>query len=846
MGEPDAIEPLRIDAELWSHRDLLERIIGRWFHIVEETPDVEIGWQVQLGKGQENPDAALRALNKHLRGLSWIAVLQEGKPYDLFILPEPPQGDGISSGQLMAVWTVFTFFLTLAGAAWLQLQEPNLKLTDSALLTEAFCWFALPMTFVMFIGSDLRRRIGLRTGVDLGYHIPLAVPFFMSPANPIWPFGVIGFTSQRRMDLMTFWDRKSLAMIALIAPLTMMFSGFVLTVSGYWLTSNTGPYFETAPPFVEPSILVDFVLSFLLTSEEVALRSVWLHPLGLAGIALVTMGWVLLLPLPGFPGDRLLSALLEPGEMDEGSTQTWLFVCVLGAGIYVVLSDGFYPWLVLVILGIWRRFSPTQSGSIPFVLNESAGFDGSSKNRIGIAMVALLLLGFPGMMPVGELQDWDSGLDTSEWPTEVSFAPGESGSLEFPLKVIGVNPIDVEFQVTFTGLEAMENWDACDEQILDLVTNCEFKEINPLSEDSYVIGYDVWEADLQATTPFTMNLYWFENLEPRTHSVIFSPSNRPAPAAQQWTWDGDWESPQYCIELLLAEELSGNLSVISSQFSFSGESILPLQSGENQTVCIDGVYGSAHTLWPSLVGTAMEAPVLRATMDDGSIFNWRMEIAGQHLQMFAGSYPATDLFHYPSMGTVVDTFLMLIDEDEPIHCPISSPSISANVNWQTTDENGTWIWNLSEIPQGIYSPNDSHSDNGTIILPGEGKLLICRFGGMFDYLHLQPYALAELNPSPASISTYEGMVFLPNSSPIKNHGSEPVDIEVQQATFGGQSNMTLSSFTLQPGEQWSLEAESLLEHVNSGFEPYFWLEPTSEHWILHFVSHCEESEGCGV
>ena len=233
-------------------------------------------------------------------------------------------------------------------------------------------------------------------------------------------------------------------------------------------------------------------------------------------------------------------------------------------------------------------------------------------------------------------------------------------------------------------------------------------------------------------------------------------------------------------------------------------------------------------------------------MDDGSIFNWRMGIADQHLQMFAGSYPASDLFHYPSMGTVVDTFLMLIDEGEPIHCPISSPSISANMNWQTTDENGTWIWNLSEIPQGIYSPNDSHSDNGTIVLPGEGKLLICRFGGMFDYMHLQPYALAELNPSPASISTYEGMVFLPNSSPIKNHGSEPVDIEVQQATFGGQSNMSLSSFTLQPGEQWSLETETLLDHVNYGFEPYFWLEPTSEHWVLHFVSHCEESEGCGA
>ena len=83
MGEPDAIEPLRIDAELWSHRDLLERIIGRWFYIIEEAPDVEIGWQVQLANSQENVDDALQSLNKHLRGLSWIAVLQEGNPYDL-------------------------------------------------------------------------------------------------------------------------------------------------------------------------------------------------------------------------------------------------------------------------------------------------------------------------------------------------------------------------------------------------------------------------------------------------------------------------------------------------------------------------------------------------------------------------------------------------------------------------------------------------------------------------------------------------------------------------------------------------------------------------------------------
>ena len=44
MAEPEVIEPLKIDAELWSHRDLLERIVERRFHIIEEMSDVEIGW----------------------------------------------------------------------------------------------------------------------------------------------------------------------------------------------------------------------------------------------------------------------------------------------------------------------------------------------------------------------------------------------------------------------------------------------------------------------------------------------------------------------------------------------------------------------------------------------------------------------------------------------------------------------------------------------------------------------------------------------------------------------------------------------------------------------------------
>ena len=125
MSEAEAIEPIRIDTNLWSHRELLERIVGRYFHIVEEIHDVEIGWQIQVKEGDAS--TSLMSLNQHLRSLSWLAVLQDGSPYDLVILPDPPLGDGLTAKQNTAVWLVFTFFLTLAGGAWLQLQNGQLK-----------------------------------------------------------------------------------------------------------------------------------------------------------------------------------------------------------------------------------------------------------------------------------------------------------------------------------------------------------------------------------------------------------------------------------------------------------------------------------------------------------------------------------------------------------------------------------------------------------------------------------------------------------------------------------------------------------------------------------------------
>ena len=137
MDEAEQLEPLRIDADMWSHRDLLERIISRWFNVIDEIDDTEIGWQVSLKETEHSSESQLDQLNNHLHKMSWIATLQEGNPYDLVILPEMPRGESLSNTQTAVVWGVFTLFLTLAGASWLQIQNPELQLTSQELLLAA-------------------------------------------------------------------------------------------------------------------------------------------------------------------------------------------------------------------------------------------------------------------------------------------------------------------------------------------------------------------------------------------------------------------------------------------------------------------------------------------------------------------------------------------------------------------------------------------------------------------------------------------------------------------------------------------------------------------------------------
>ncbi|MBD14127.1 MAG: hypothetical protein CMJ72_03055, partial [Planctomycetaceae bacterium] len=563
----------------------------------------------------------------------------------------------------------------------------------------------------------------------------------------------------------------------------------------------------------------ELILSLLIPSDELALRSSWLHPLGLAGIALNTMGWILLLPLPGFPGDRLLSALLSPGEMEEGGTQTWLFVGVLVAGMYIVLHGGFWPWLMLVALGAWRRFSP-EASAIPFVLNEAKEFSNRSKNVFSILLVSMLLLGFPGLMPVKELEDWDGGLDTSTWISEVYLSQDENTTLEFPLSTIGVINVDVEFEFRISG-----SWDAIDlihisdecigelDQISEI--ECQFNDIGPISEQGMAFTLHPHSEGQQAVVRadiFNLEIIWQEKLNTHSHQVNFTFQNTPIPTEMLWRWDGDFDTPNYCINMTNAPEIAGNLSIESipdGLFTFAGSSQIALTAGEDSTICIDGVFGTHH-----LMRTGQIETHLISTLDDGSFHRSKVMFETQ-LHLPGGHWPASILssaFPLNGLSTSAEYLMWFEEPPESNFCPLSRVQMSI-----PTDENDSWQLNLSEVPEITLPTNLS---NGTIFVPDHGYLMACS--------EHQTHWFTALVPSNG---------ILHNRT---NLGNSTIEIRVETTNFGINHDWNLSDFSLQPGESMP----PLNHSSDSDVAQIVWMEPTTDEWILHLISHCIHPEGC--
>ena len=570
-----------LDTETWDQHELLEVICSRYF-VLGSQGLTEYSWEVN-GREGRSPSACLRSLNRHLKDLSLIAVLDEGNPPLLSVGSLPVQVMVMPAWQQALVWALVSGFVTMAGALWVTHLDPASATLESAALQTALVYFTLPVMGSVLLASYARIFVSDAFEVESNHLIPLAFPVM----SPEWPFSLISAIGQMRPDLHPIPNRRALGFIELTAPAVLFVCGSLLTILGLGMTSNQPPLYEAAPIVVDTNSLVN-ILGSLLQSTDVSLKLQWIHPTGLAGIALSLAGWALLVPVPGFPGDRILHALIGPEDMQEGSNQTSIFISTLGVSLLIFISTEYWPWLLLAAIAAWRRFSPEQMPS-PYIVDEYAGLDEVPMRQIASLTLVILLLGYPGLEPSYEMEDWNDGLSTESWPSFMSFEDGQA-EVELTLEPVGVMPVSGWLQMRVEGAP-LGGWHI-NSECLDETGVCRFDDITQASPGSVSVSLarDQMEASEQ-----TFRLVILIDVADHVteYAIVFQPTGVTTPIDPLWVMIEDTQTPRICVELLVVEGDYVNLTNYDPFWSFENETSL---GPGPHNLCMRGHEGAIQSL----------------------------------------------------------------------------------------------------------------------------------------------------------------------------------------------------------------------------------------------------------
>ena len=570
-----------LDTETWGDIELLEVICSRYFLLGGQGLS-ELSWEVN-GRDGRDPSECLLSLNRHLKSLSMIAVLDEGDPPVMSVGSLPTQPVVMPSWQQSLVWVLAASFTTLSGSLWISSMEPGQQPFDSSILQTAIVFFTLPVIGSILLASYARIFVAKAFEVENSHLIPLAFPVF----SPEWPFSLVSAIGQTRSDLHPVPNRRALGMIELTAPAMMFVCGTVLTIIGLGLTPVQPPAYEASPVAVDLNLISEF-LGSILVEPHTLLRLQWLHPTGLAGVALSIVGWALLLPIPGFPGDRILHSLLGPADMQDDRNQTSIFISTLGFVLLIFISTEYWPWLLLAAIAAWRRFSPEHLPE-PFVVDEYASLDEIPMRQIATLTIAILLLGYPGLEPSSQIEEWDAGISTEEWPISMTFDE-EITQLKLPLEPSGIMPVSGWLQIRLEG--ATDAGWQINSECLDERGVCRFDDITQASPGSVEI-----ELSRDSTEPsnLTFRLVVLIDVENQVseHSVLFRSADSTSSIDPLWVMKEDTSTPRICVELSVSEGDYVNLSINNPFWSFENETSL---AEGTHDLCLRGQVGAIQSL----------------------------------------------------------------------------------------------------------------------------------------------------------------------------------------------------------------------------------------------------------
>ena len=866
--------PLLLDEQVWSQRTFLERFVNRHFSIREEA-DGGYAWVVRANS--DEPPASLFELRDELEPLGWLPRLESGDPLLLVIDRIPTQRVVLSGRSQMLGWAVVAFCLAFVGGAWIARSDDSLAFTDTSVLIEGLFGFALPMLAGIWLASEARRITALRRGVRLRPLLPFALPFPLTVgsgwvplgvagAAPIWPFGIIAIIDPRRVDLTPHPDRSSLAWTSLAAPITLLVIGTIFEIIGLILTPDR-PAAIDAPPFMLQLNPMVGIIAQAGIGESLGFRVQWVSSLALAGHGLSMLGWILMLPIPNFPGDHLIAALVGPSRSLDSGHQTMLFGIMMLAAVGVFISSGFWPWLLLVMLGAVRRFQPDLN-PVPLVLDEWSPIEERQNSMISVLIICILLLGFPGWTPLNAVSGWQDGFSLDEsWPEVIEVEPGEAVSHSVLLAPAGV--LERDGWLWLRVLDEAPGWTVewqCGGVLLMYEQHCFFTGVSdhqPLPVTLVVVAP---AADEDGSHDRVRVQIWLSSGGTMVNRTVeLMPMTLPR-------FDEAWTSPVsddelLCANVTLGADDSGNISSITPGWSID-RSASQVHGPGVVEICLRG---------PRSSGTV--SPRIELLRDNGSTVRLGATMDVDDGLLTVGGGGAL----FAENGTLPEVEPgSLIAWVDAVHCPPAAmvPNGPATENW---------TWDLSTDPMLVLpsasapgaeddSTTDSEDDSttgsstpdtttsstasgsatvaagtplpGRLLLPDHGLLVSCSENGSLRgvwRLAAGPDAALVVDGLPVA---HGGLWFGIDANgsaetrfSVRNAGNTSLTVRGEMTGDPAALELIAGVLPIVVAANSTVPLDLTLE-ARGGATVLMWSEVDPDGMLLHLVARCDDAD-CG-
>ena len=785
-------ELIHAHKDSWSTRELMGKILSRHCHVFED-----IGGRVPTylvtEKQDENMHDALVEINKHLSKLGYSARLYPDDPWIIQLIPDPTR-QWPSPRFVASMWILSMLTTLLAGEMWMDGARPKDGWFVSNVTLDAFLGYTLPLFSALIVASFVQKKIAAQKGVHLPHLFPIP-----GPAMIWWPFGILGFASLPRSDARLWPDRSSLGVTALSAPLVMILTGMSFILIGLNLTPDIVPLLST-PLAVELPLIIQLIGLSMEGETALLLKTSWAHPLTRVGMTLTFLGWVSLLPIPTFPGGRILIARMGIPEARSGSTQVMLLLVVLLFAFLFGAFAGWNIWVPIVALTASLLITKGSDPRLPIVLDDFKGLPEIDHRRLGVILFMSFMLALPSQIPFYEDNYWD---DEITWEIGDDKLSIEEGWFNQTITVSNPSLIVQEWEITYLGgLYGSSDLTELDCKSGEMKSeNTCSGTIDPLDKINVQFSLQ-W---MESWNTSEMEVSWLVGKE------IISSSVRPDLSVYpigMWEFNGDLDDPETCISI---KSKSDTLNVsadtrVATWDNLNQEGNITL-SDENQ-ICLQSLSGD-DMAWV----TEMEFSIDNATFKSG--YHRQNEIAISDEGVLLNE---NELLFSQSV-------LALNHEGNCIEFGNPSPPLFS--------DNGTRVWNMSILPVAL---NRLEQSNDSIVLYAEEGSNITDCESIYNP---KIYTVSKgptliVGTSEERTQHWIGTVeFDENLLLIENPMSYDVPLLIEFDGDGPQWDVS-TDIVLESGQSTSVSATAPLTGHS-----YSWLELDDGDVILHLVNHEE-------